>query len=48
MCKADYDTDCGGGVSLLACKVKILKAEEQSSGVCDGVYERHDNKNFKH
>lgn len=22
--------------------------DEQSSGVCDGVYERHDNQNFKH
>ena len=30
-------------------KSKFLKAEEQSSGVCDGVYERHDNKKvFKH
>ncbi len=29
-------------------KVKILKAEEQSSGVCDGLYERHDNQNYKH
>lgn len=48
MRKEDYDTDCRGGVSLLACKVKILKTQEQSSGVCDGLYERYNNENFKH